>query len=161
MSVSFNVSGTYDLRRASSAENFKSGHKYFIQSNRLLQIVMAVQFSVWFVFHGGLTPQPYHRRENNSTRSQCLSEEIVLPSYRGMKMGDGGGGGTRKGRWGGVSIIHHLMPAPVLVKWRIRIQTTEQINNVHGCLKVQRQEMVFLFFSSEVIRHSFAPSTEV
>lgn len=61
LSVLFNVSGTYDLRRASSVENFKSGHKYFIQTDRLLQIVMAVQFSVWFVFHGGLTPQPYHR----------------------------------------------------------------------------------------------------
>lgn len=38
--------------------------------------------------------------EKNSTRSRCLLEEIVLPSYRGMKIG--AVGGTRKGVGGGV-----------------------------------------------------------
>lgn len=76
-------------------------------------------------------------------------------------MGDGGGGGGGGGGERG-SIIHHLMPAPVLAKWRVRIQRTKQINDVHGCLKVRKTGNVFFsFFSSEVIRHSFAPSTEV
>lgn len=106
----------HNLQRTLSTGSFGIGAQIFHLTNWLLQILMEVfNFLPSLSFTEGwlcirTIPVPLR---GNSTHSQCLAEEIVLPPYRRMKKKRGWGGGFN----------HSLpLPAPVSQGWRFRIQ---------------------------------------